>query len=234
MTTIRKKSKSESNPDEVLQSITRDRVRTNLFSSMEQPLIAYLVQRIPSRISSDMLTAFGFFGSMVIFASFVLGTYVDRNWLLLAVPGFAINWFGDSLDGRLAFYRNKPRRLYGFTLDITIDWMSIILVGFGYVIYAGGAWELLGYAFVVMYGWEIIIALMRYRITGTYSIDSGKLGPTEGRLIISAILVAEVLFKGTLIYSVLVSSIILFIINIVDTHRLLTVANGLDAENKSA
>ncbi len=218
---------------EVLNSISRDRARTNLLKKYEQIALAWLVQRIPSWISSNLLTAIGFFGSVIVFVSFLLARYIDRNYLLLGVLGFLISWFGDSLDGRLAYYRNKPRKLYGFVLDITMDWISIIIIGCGYIVYAEGVWELMGYGFVLMYGWEMIIALMRYKITGEYSIDAGKLGPTEARIIISAIMIAEVFLPGSLVYSVVAISILLFVINVIDTRKLTIIADEIDKKNKS-
>lgn len=230
MNYIHEKSSPAPKTSKVLESIARDRARTNLLGKYEQRTIAFLVQRIPSWISSNMLTTIGFFGSFIVFLSFVLATYLQLNYLLLGVLGFAISWFGDSLDGRIAYYRNRPRKLYGFTLDITIDWIGIILIGAGYIIYSEGIWELLGYGFVVMYGWEMIIAMMRYKITGEYSIDSGILGPTEARILISAILVAEVIFQGSIKYSVTILAIILFFVNIADTRKLLRVANDMDVK----
>jgi phosphatidylglycerophosphate synthase len=217
--------------NEVLDSISRDRARTNFFRKYEQKALAYLVQVIPDWMSSNMLTAIGFCGSIIVAAAFVLSLYFSRYFMLLGVLGFTISWFGDSLDGRVAYFRNKPRKLYGFTLDITIDWISIILIGMGYIIYTIGVWELLGYGFVVMYGWEMIIKLMGYKITGQYSIDSGKLGPTEVRIIISAVMIAEVLFRGSIDYSAMAVCLILFIVNVVDTHRLLKIADGMDKKN---
>lgn len=213
---------------EVKDSLFQDRVRTNLFRKLEQSAITYLVQRIPSWISSDMLTAIGFSGSFIVFLSFILATYFHRSFLLLCILGFTINWFGDSLDGRVAYYRNKPRKLYGFTLDITIDWLGIILIGYGFIVYAQGIWELLGYGFIVMYGWEIIIALMRYRLTGKYSIDSGILGPTEVRIVISAILLTEVIIIGSIIYLSIAAVVIMFFVNIIDTRKLLKLADQMD------
>ena len=225
----------KSNPSlktsEVLESISQDRTRTNLLRKYEQRALAFLVQRIPSWINSDMLTAIGFFGGIIVFVSFMLAAYLNRNYLILGVLGFIIIWFGDSLDGRVAYYRNKPRKLYGFALDITMDWISIILIGCGYIVYSEGIWELLGYGFVVMYGWEMIIALMRYKITGKYSIDSGIFGPTEVRIVISAIMVAEVLFPGSLIYSAVLIIVVLFLTIISDTRKLLRVADGMDIKS---
>lgn len=221
---------------EVLNTVFGDRSRTNLLKKYEQQAIAWLVQRIPQRITSNFLTGVGFFGYIIVFASFVLASHYGRAWLLLGLPGFIINWFGDSLDGRLAYYRKKPRKQYGFTLDITIDWLSIILIGLGYIIYAEGVWKMFGYGFVAMYAWEIILALIRYKITGKYSIDSGKLGPTEVRIVIGSIMVAEVLLPGSILFSAVLLVTAIFVVNIIDTRKLLRVADEIDkreAQSKS-
>ena len=214
--------------NELIKSVFKDRARTNLLRKYEQEAIAYLVQHIPAFITSNILTGIGFFGNIIVTASFVLAAYYSKTFLLLGLLGFIISWFGDSLDGRLAYFRNKPRKNYGFALDITIDWISIIMIGYGYIVYAEGIWELFGFGFVVMYGWEMIIALMRYRITGKYSIDSGIFGPTEVRIAIAAIMVAEVFLPGSLKYSASVVVIILFFVNIGDTRKLLRVADEID------
>ncbi|NSW93447.1 MAG: CDP-alcohol phosphatidyltransferase family protein [Bacteroidales bacterium] len=228
MNKIRKQSNPFQKFEEIVNSISRDRTRTNLLRKHEQRALAYLVQVIPSWMTSDMLTALGFIGSIIVSASFFLATYVNIYFLLLGPIGFTVSWFGDSLDGRVAYYRKKPRRMYGFALDITMDWLSIILIGCGYIVYVEGIWELLGYGFVVMYGWEMIIALMRYKVTGKYSIDSGKFGPTEVRIIISSVMIVEVFVPGSLMYSSVFVCAALFIINVMDTNKLLKLADDID------
>src|SRR5690606_14073012 len=84
-----------------------DRKRTNILSEPEQRFITYLLPKIPNWISSDGLTAIGFLGSAMILVSFLLAEYVSVYYLLLGIVGFFVQWFGDSLDGRIAFYRNK-------------------------------------------------------------------------------------------------------------------------------
>jgi hypothetical protein len=74
----------------------------------------------------------------------------------------------------------------------------------------------------------MIIAVIRYKVTGKYTIDSGIFGPTEVRIVISAIMVAEIFIKNTILYSALVVSAILFIVNISDTLKLLRVASEKD------
>src|SRR5512139_457047 len=135
---------------EILSRISKDRARTNLFKNPEQKALAFLVERIPSWVQSDMLTLTGFIGSLVTLSSFILAAYISRYYLLLGIAGFTVNWVGDSLDGRLAYFRNKPRKWYGFSLDIIVDWLSTVLIGLGYIIYAEDLWKLAGFGFVTM------------------------------------------------------------------------------------
>ena len=212
--------------------ISTDRERTNLLRNPEQKLIAYLVQRIPMWISSNTLSFIGFIGGVIVFLSFVLAAYVDRSLLLIGVLGFLISWFGDSLDGRIAYYRKIPRKWYGFALDITIDWIGIILMGFGFVIYAEGGWEIFGYGFVVMYGWEMVTTLVRYKVTDKYSIDSGIFSPTEVRIVISLFLVLEVVWAGSILYFSAFITVLLFIFNMVDFIKLLKLGDERDNRDK--
>ena len=218
--------------NDVLKIISQDRSRTNLLKKAEQRTIAYLVQRIPSWITSDILTAIGFFGSFIILLSFILATYFGGAYLLLGVFGFMVCWFGDSLDGRIAYYRNKQRKWYGFALDITTDWIGVVLMGWGFVIYIDSEWEIIGFCFVILYGWEMLTTLLRYKITNKYSIDSGLFGPTEVRIVISLILILEVVLKGSIIYSSATACILLLVSNIIDTNKLLKMADVRDNEER--
>ncbi|MVZ67169.1 CDP-alcohol phosphatidyltransferase [Sphingobacterium sp. DK4209] len=220
--------------EKINKKLFQDRKRTNILSNPEQRLITYLVPRIPNWITSDGLTAIGLFGSFMILGSFLLAEYVHINYLLLGIIGFFVQWFGDSLDGRIAFYRNKSRKWYGFALDIVMDWVSTVFIGLGYVLYAQGDFKYLGFTLVALYGWAMIISQLRYRITDKYTIDAGVVGPTEIRVIISAVLVLEVFVPGSLNYSVLGICIILFFINLGDTKNLLKLGDLKDAEEKAA
>lgn len=215
-----------------LNIIAKDRKRTNVLKNSEQRLIAYLVQKIPSWINSDGLTAIGFFGNLIVAASLVLGAFYSQYWLLLSIPGFIINWFGDSLDGRIAYYRNKPRKWYGFSLDVTVDWVGTILIGLGFMIYSQGAWKYLGFLFVVLYGWQMITAQLRYKVGGHYSIDSGIFGPTEVRILLGAIITIEVFFPGSIYYLTSIATAFLLYTNFVEAGKLLKLADNRDIEEK--
>jgi phosphatidylglycerophosphate synthase len=212
----------------IAQRAFSDRKRTNILKRAEQLTIVFLLPKVPKFISPNLLTLLGTLGSGFVFLAFVLGTYSANWYLLLGIIGLVINWLGDSLDGRLAYYRNIPRRWYGFALDIIADWIGIVLIGFGYYIYAKNGTQVLAFAFVALYGWSIIISQLRYKITDQYSIDSGLVGPTELRFIIALILITEVLFPGSITYLAGLITIALFLINTIDSFKLLKLGDLKD------
>ena len=217
----------------ILKTIAQDRDRTNILRNWEQKSIAYLVQRVPKWLTSDGLTAIGFLGNLFVGLCFVLASYYNNPiFLLISLPGFIINWYGDSLDGRLAYYRNTPRKWYGFSLDVTVDWVGLSMIGLGFFVYAIPQWKWLGYIFVVLYGWEMITAQLRYKVTGTYSIDSGIVGPTELRVVLMAIISAEYFFPGSIYYSIILACSILVYTNLTDTIKVLKAADERDAIEK--
>ncbi|MDP4273536.1 MAG: CDP-alcohol phosphatidyltransferase [Bacteroidota bacterium] len=219
---------------ETLSLISKGRHRTNILKNPEQKALSFLVRKVPSWVSSDMLTFLGLTGSIITMSGFILAAYINRFWLLIGILGFAINWLGDSLDGRLAYYRNKPHKWYGFSLDITIDSITIMMIGTGYIIYADYYEKWFGVGFVILYFQAIITALLQYKVTDKYSIDTGILGPTEARIFISLILIFEILVKGSIVYTAAVACIILLIVNIISIIELLKLAQNRDTvENNS-
>jgi phosphatidylglycerophosphate synthase len=209
-----------------------DRERTNILRKGEQNLILFLLKRVPKWITPNIMTGIGMFGSLIVFLSFILASFYASHYLLIGILGFFINWLGDSLDGRLAYYRKIPRKWYGFALDIVMDWLSIILIGLGYYYYASVGTQIFAFLFVVLYGWSMIISQLRYKITGFYQIDSGYLGPTELRVIISIVLITETLFAGSITYFAIAMVALLLVINIIDTFKLLEAGDAKDREEK--
>lgn len=215
--------------EKINKKLFKDRKRTNVLRQPEQRLISYLVSRIPKWLTPDGLTFIGIMGSVFILLAFVLAKYLSIYYLFLAPLGFFINWFGDSLDGRIAYYREQPRKWYGFSLDIIMDWLSTVLIGLGYIIYTDPKFVYAGYFLVILYGWSMILAQLRYKITDVYSIDAGIVGPTEIRVIISLMILAEVFVPGSIDYSVSAIVLILLVINVADTRKLLQLGDQRDA-----
>jgi phosphatidylglycerophosphate synthase len=212
----------------IAQRTFSDRKRTNILKRAEQLTIVFLLPKVPKFITPNILTLIGSLGSALVFLAFFLGAYIANWYLLLGIIGLAINWLGDSLDGRLAYYRNIPRRWYGFALDIIADWIGIVLIGFGYYFYAENSTQIVAFAFVALYGWSIIISQLRYKITNEYSIDSGFVGPTELRFIIALILITEVVYPGSITYLAGLITILLLVINIIDSIKLLKLGDLKD------
>ena len=210
------------------KAISQDRKRTNILHDQEIALIAYLVERIPRWVTSNMLTSLGLAGNLLVALLMCVASVYGSWWLLLTPLAFFINWFGDSLDGRLAYYRKKPRKWFGFCLDIVVDWIGIIAIGLGYYTYVQPEWKIIGFIFVVLYGAEMIISQLRYKVTDKYSIDSVLLGPTEVRIILAVLFCMDFFIPGSIHWIGLAVSIVLLFSFISDFRQLLALADERD------
>lgn len=109
-------------------------VRRNrsFLADAEQALIRWILPRIPEHVTSLQLTAVGMGGSVVAAVGLV-GCNWSSAFLPAVIFGVALNWFGDSLDGSLARYRQAERPRFGFLVDHTCDLFSqiLIIVAFG-------------------------------------------------------------------------------------------------------
>jgi phosphatidylglycerophosphate synthase len=104
--------------------------------------------------------------------------------LLLVIACLAVNWFGDSLDGTLARFRNQSRPRYGFYVDHVVDTFgALFLLGglalSGYMSLLVAAGLLIAY-----YILSIEVYLATYTI-GTFHMSFGGIGPTELRILLS-------------------------------------------------
>lgn len=214
------------------ERIRASRERKNILKELEFTTIEFLCKIMPKWVFPDLLTGIGLFGSVIISAGLVLAVQ-NRLWLFLSVFGFAVQWFGDSLDGRLAYYRNIPRKWYGWSLDINADWIGICIIGLGFYFYFPD-YKIISYIFVVAYGGSMIVSLMRYKIANVYVIDAGIMGPTELRILISLFMIAEIYFPGVLQIFGLVGSGILMLINLIDSFKVMTLGDLRDIEERKA
>jgi phosphatidylglycerophosphate synthase len=157
------------------------RVNETLLAPLERPVLQWLAAHMPAWVTPDKLTGVGMIGAVVIFFGYSL-TYYNKNFLWLACLGFIINWFGDSLDGTLARYRNIQRPKYGFFIDHTMDALSEVLVftGLGLSPYVH-----FGLAYLALVGYLLmsILVYVRTCVNGEFKISYVKIGPTEMRLI---------------------------------------------------
>ncbi len=214
------------------EKVFSDRERSNFLKHYESRLILSLCERMPPWITPNRLTAIGVLGSLMVFGGFWLGHYL-RIALLISIIGLAVNWFGDSLDGRLAYYRNIPRKWYGFCLDIVVDWLSMFLVVMGFYVYFDD-YRWLPFIFLLAYGGLMLIALLRYKITDSYSIDAFQLGPTEMRIIIAVLIFIEIIRRGTLLQASMLGAVVILLFTILALRSLLQAADLKDQQEKAA
>jgi phosphatidylglycerophosphate synthase len=160
---------------------THSRVNNIFLGPIERPVLRWLAAHMPAWMNPDILTSIGLFGAVVIFISYALTTF-HPGFLWLANLGFLINWFGDSLDGTLARYRDQERPRYGFFIDHTLDSISesLIFIGLGlspYLQLEIALFALCGYLLMSIH------VYIRTAVSGIFQISYAGLGPTEVRLI---------------------------------------------------
>jgi hypothetical protein len=218
--------------DEAAQRIRASRKRTNILRVPEYAAIEFLCKIMPRWISPDMLSAIGMVGSIMSACSIFFATY-NRIYLLMVVPGMIIQWFGDSLDGRIAYYRNKPRKWFGFLLDMNLDWISTVMLAAAFLYYLRD-YPLLAFLFMAAYGQTFILAIMRYRITDVFLIDADSpVGPTELRIILTVSTALEYFIPGFIFWFGVAGITVISGLNLVDFFHLAKLANAKDAEEMS-
>lgn len=209
----------------------QERQRSNWLMAQEQRAIAWLCPRIPASISSNALTVLGILGSVLIGSALLLGKQ-QREWLWLGIFGLAVNWFGDSLDGRLAYYRKRSRKWYGFALDMMSDWISLSCMTLALAYYL--PWPMVPQMLAAAYGARMLLALLQYKITRQYRIDSGKLGPTEARLIMAMAFVGEIFLPTSLLWLSLLALLLLLLVDTFEFLQLLRHADTRDRVERAA
>lgn len=158
-----------------------ERIQTSILNAAEKKVLVWLALRQPKWMTSDILTAIGFFGAIVISSGYVL-TNLNVNFLWLASLGFVINWYGDSLDGTLARVRNTQRPIYGYYLDHTVDGIneSLMFIGLGL---SGLIHFPLALAILVLYLLLTINVSVNAHLKKEFRLTYARLGPTEFRIL---------------------------------------------------
>jgi phosphatidylglycerophosphate synthase len=165
-----------------------ERIQENMLARSERRLLTWLCARLPAWVTPDLLTYFGLFGAVLVFGGYV-GTNRSSEWLWMSIVGYAIHWFGDSLDGSLARFRKIERPRYGYFLDHSCDGAAttLVVVGIGLTPYIE-----LEAALIALAGYLLlsIHAFLSVRVLGELRLSYLNLGPTELRLILIALTLA--------------------------------------------
>lgn len=155
------------------------RVNCGFLAKPEERLLDALVTRVPASIGPDTLTGIGIFGAMLGSLGFAMGL-TSLLSLLLVFVGFALNWLGDSLDGKIARHRGIERKVQGFILDNGVDLISYTLVCLGFVL-SGLVSTAIPFVLLAFYMLLSNLALARMLITGVHNLALDGMGTTELR-----------------------------------------------------
>ncbi len=164
------------------------RIQTSILNAAEKKVLVWLAERMPSWVTSDMLTFVGFIGALVVAAGYALSN-LSLYWMWLSCLGLFINWFGDSLDGSLARVRNTQRKTYGFFIDHNVDVINetIMFIGVGCSPIVNMSFAMLA---LVGYFMLSIYVYIDCHLKGEMRLTYGGLGPTEFRIILILVNIA--------------------------------------------
>ncbi len=160
------------------------RIQGNLLARGERRLLNWICSRLPAWVKPDQLTTLGLVGAAMVLAGYV-ASHGDAQWLWLAVAGYLLHWFGDSLDGSLARFRQIERPRFGYFIDHSAD-------GLGNLMIVGGLglspFVRLDVALLALCGYYLlsIHAFLAVRVLGELRLSYVSAGPTELRLALIA------------------------------------------------
>lgn len=214
-------------PSENEKRISPDRKRTNLLRGLEQPVIAFLCRIMPAFVTPNMLTFLGLVASCFVCYGFFLARN-NPHYLAVCIIAFAFQWLGDSLDGRIAYYRNIPRKWYGFALDLSMDWIATVLIGVGFYFYLAAELKVIAIIFIAAYAWTMLLTILKFKLIDKYEVDSGIVGPTELRIGICAVLFIGIFYPQIITAFALVVIGVVMIVNLVEFRKVLRYGDARD------
>jgi phosphatidylglycerophosphate synthase len=165
-----------------------DRIQKNLLARPERRLLDWLCAAMPRWVTPDLLTLLGVGGAMATFAGYAASN-LATGWLWLAIAGYVLQWFGDSMDGSLARHRRIERPSYGYFIDHSCDGLVtlLILAGMGFSPFVRvdvAMFTVTGYLLLSIH------AYLAARVMGEFKLSYGIAGPTELRFVLIGLTVA--------------------------------------------
>jgi phosphatidylglycerophosphate synthase len=163
-----------------MQQSSLQRWNEGLVRPWERPTSDWLAARMPRWVTPDLMTFVGLGGGVVTLLGYAYsGPHPALLWV--ATLGFAVNWFGDSLDGTLARLRKIERPRYGYYLDNAIDCFVALLVAVGLGLSGYVRFDV---CFLALSGYTMLSALtfLKANVTGVFQISYAAIGPTEVRI----------------------------------------------------
>jgi phosphatidylglycerophosphate synthase len=161
-----------------------ERIQHGLLAVPERIALTWLAARAPSWIKPDHLTALGF--AAMVLSGMAYSLSASNPWMLHVVNLCIVaNWFGDSLDGTLARYRNKQRPRYGFYVDHITDAVGTMVLLTG-LAFSGFMSERIAFASLTTYLLLSINSYLWAHATGKFYHSFWRFSPTELRVLLIA------------------------------------------------
>ena len=158
-----------------------NRIQTSFLSRYEKKILVRLAERMPTWVTSDMLTFVGFLGALIVATGYALSN-LNLNWIWLANLGFVVNWFGDSLDGSLARFRGTQRKVYGFFIDHNVDVINECIMFAGVGLSPLVNMTFMAGVLVAYLALSVYVYIDCY-LKGEHRLTYAGFGPTEFRLV---------------------------------------------------
>lgn len=159
------------------------RSQTSILAPLERTCLNWLAARMPAWVTPDGLTLLGFGAMLLAGVCYALARWWPP-FLLVVNLLLALNWFGDSLDGTLARFRDKQRPRYGFYVDHIADAFGTLFIACGLAFSGYISW-IVALAGLVAYSFlSINVYLATYTI-GTFKLSFYKFSPTELRILLA-------------------------------------------------
>jgi archaetidylinositol phosphate synthase len=158
------------------------REQVSFLAPLEKKCLIWLARHMPGWINPDHLTVLGLAAMLGAGLSYWYAR-TSRAGLLLAIACLVLNWFGDSLDGTLARFRNKQRPKYGFYVDHIVDALGtfFLLAGLGF---SGYMSERIAAGLLIVYFMLSIEVYLAAYTLGSFHLSFWKFSPTELRLLL--------------------------------------------------
>lgn len=159
-----------------------NREQTSILAPLERATLRWFARHMPARVNSDHLSILGLAGMLGAGLCYAAS---KQNPLMLHLVNVCIfiNWFGDSLDGTLARYRNRQRPRYGFYVDHIIDMFGAVFL-IGGLALSGYMSERVASAVLIAFFMLAINSYLAAYSLGVFKLSQWKMGPTEMRLLL--------------------------------------------------
>jgi archaetidylinositol phosphate synthase len=164
--------------------MTAARVNRSILAKKEQEVISFFLLCIPANVAPIHLTILGLVGAGITSMG-LLACNFSSVFVIFVIFGLFLHWFGDSLDGSLARFRQMERPRFGFLVDHGSDLiaMTIIIISFGFSPFLTPPSALVVLCLYLLFSSYTYI---KVAVEQVHQLAYGGLGGTEFRMLMAS------------------------------------------------